>query len=86
MITKKYFIMNGEIKMQKNENNIIIYQDEDGITKVSVRFSDEDLWLTQNQIAEIYKTTQENISMHIKNIYKDGELQNNSTNKKFLLV
>lgn len=75
-----------EKKMQKNENNIIIYQDEDGITKVSVKFSDEDIWLTQNQIAEIYKTTQENISMHIKNIYKDGELENNSTNKKFLLV
>ena len=72
--------------MQKNENNIIIYQDEDGVTKVSVKFSDEDIWLTQNQIAEIYKTTQENISMHIKNIYKDGELENNSTNKKFLLV
>ena len=75
-----------ENKMQKNENNIIIYQDEDGVTKVSVKFSDEDIWLTQNQIAEIYKTTQENISMHIKNIYKDGELENNSTNKKFLLV
>ena len=72
--------------MQKNGNNIIIYQDEDGVTKVSVKFSDEDIWLTQNQIAEIYKTTQENISMHIKNIYKDGELENNSTNKKFLLV
>ncbi len=72
--------------MQKNENNIIIYQDEDGVTKVSVKFKDEDIWLTQNQIAEIYKTTQENISMHIKNIYKDGELENNSTNKKFLLV
>ena len=72
--------------MQKNENNIIIYQDEDGVTKVSVKFSDEDIWLTQNQIAEIYKTTQENISMHIKNIYKDGELENKSTNKKFLLV
>ena len=72
--------------MQKNENNIIIYQDEDGVTKVSVKFRDEDIWLTQNQIAEIYKTTQENISMHIKNIYKDGELENNSTNKKFLLV
>ena len=72
--------------MQKNENNIIIYQDEDGVTKVSVKFSDEDIWLTQNQIAEIYKTTQENISMHIKNIYKDGELENNSTNKKILLV
>ena len=60
--------------MQKNENNIIIYQDEDGVTKVSVKFNDEDIWLTQNQIAEIYKTTQENISMHINNIYKDGEL------------
>ena len=74
------------IKMQKNENNIIIYQDEDGVTKVSVRLVDEDIWLTQNQIAEIYKTTQENISMHIKNIYKDGELENSWTNKKFLLV
>ena len=72
--------------MQKNDNNIIIYQDEDGVTKVSVRLVDEDIWLTQNQIAEIYKTTQENISMHIKNIYKDGELENSSTNKKFLLV
>lgn len=72
--------------MQKNENNIIIYQDEDGITKVSVRFVDEDIWLSQNQIAEIYKTTQENISMHIKHIYEDGELESNLTNKKFLLV
>jgi len=48
MITKEYFIMNGEIKMQKNENNIIIYQDEDGVTKISVKFNDEDIWLTQN--------------------------------------
>ena len=72
--------------MDRKENNIIIYQDEDGITKVTVRFADEDIWLTQNQIAEIYKTTQENISMHIKNIYKDKELNNDSTNKKFLLV
>ena len=47
--------------MTKKENNIMIYQDEDGITKISVKFSDEDIWLTQNQIAEIYKTTQENI-------------------------
>ena len=36
---KKYFIMNGEIKMQKNENNIIIYQDEDGVTKISVKLT-----------------------------------------------
>lgn len=72
--------------MQKNDNNIIIYQDEDGITKVNVRFVDEDIWLNQNQIAEIYKTTQQNISLHISNIYKDKELDRNSTNKEFLLV
>lgn len=72
--------------MTKKENNIMIYQDEDGITKVSVKFSDEDIWLTQNQIAEIYKTTQQNISLHINNIYKDNELKKDTTNKKFLLV
>ena len=72
--------------MPKNENNIIIYQDENGVTKVSVRFVDEDMWLTQNQIAEIYQTTQQNISLHINNIYNDKELEKISTNKKFLLV
>ena len=68
------------------KNDVMIYEDKDGITKVNVRFIDEDVWLTQNHIALIYKTTQENISMHIKNIYKDKELEKISTNKKFLLV
>ena len=68
------------------DNNIIIYQDDNEVTRVSVRFAEEDLWLTQNQLAEIYCTTQENISMHIANIYKDGELDTNRTYKKFLLV
>lgn len=67
-------------------NNIIIYQDENGITKVNARFADEDVWLTQSQLAEIYDTTQENISMHVTNIYKDQELDENRTYKKFLLV
>lgn len=72
--------------MQQKENKILIYQDDNGITKVNVRFSDEDVWLTQAQLAEIYDTTQENISMHIKNIYKDAELQVDRTYKDFLLV
>lgn len=72
--------------MQKNENNIIIYQDEDGITKVSVKFSDEDIWLTKYQIAEIYKTTRQNIEQHINNIYHDEELQKEPTCKNFLQV
>jgi hypothetical protein len=69
-----------------NNNELMIYEDKDGITKVNVKFKDEDIWLTQNYIASIYKTTQENISMHISNIYKDKELNIESTNKKFLLV
>ena len=70
----------------ENKNEILIYEDKDGITKVNVTFTDEDIWLTQNQLAEIYKTTQENISMHISNIYKDNELPKDSTCKKFLQV
>src|SRR5574344_176584 len=75
----------GVILMNK-DNGILIYQDENGITKVSVRFSEEDVWLTQQQLAEIYDTTQQNIAGHIKNIYDQEELVENSTHKKFLLV
>ena len=70
----------------KEDNKIILYQDDNEITRVSVRFADEDLWLTQDQLAEIYCTTQQNISQHIDNIYKDGELSSMATHKKFLLV
>ncbi|MDR1164106.1 MAG: virulence RhuM family protein [Candidatus Accumulibacter sp.] len=72
--------------MSKSDNNIILYQDENGITRVSVRFSDEDLWLAELQIAEIYDTSRQNINQHIANIYKDGELAENLTCKKFLRV
>ena len=68
------------------ENKIILYQDDNEITRVSVRFADEDLWLTQNQLAEIYSTTKQNISQHIDNILNDGELDANRTVKDFLTV
>ena len=69
-----------------NKNEILIYEDKDGITKVNVTFTDEDIWLTQNQLAEIYKTSRENITMHISNIYKNNELPKDLTCKKFLQV
>jgi hypothetical protein len=69
-----------------NQNQIILYQDDNDITRVSVHFADEDLWLTQNQLAEIYCMTRENVTMHINNIYADGELTKISTSKDFLLV
>lgn len=72
--------------MENKDNNILIYQDDDGTTKVNVRFADEDVWLTQNQLAEIYCTSRENITMHIANIFKDNELDSERTCKKFLQV
>lgn len=78
--------MENDYKMKEN-NRIILYQDDNDVTRVSVRFADEDVWLTQNQLAEIYDTTQQNIALHIKNIYADGELNDSeATHKDFLLV
>ena len=57
-----------------DDNKIILYQDDNEITRVSVRFADEDLWLTQKQLAEIYQTSVSNVSEHIKHILEDGEL------------
>ena len=68
------------------ENKLILYKDDDGKVSVNTRFADEDVWLTQEQLATIYQTTQENVSMHITNIYTDNELDKEGTYKKFLLV
>lgn len=68
-----------------NKNEILIYEDKDGLTRVDVKFIDEDVWLTKYQLTYIYKTTRQNIEQHINNIYEDNELPN-STCKKFLQV
>ena len=68
------------------DNRIILYKDADGRVSVNVRFADEDVWLTQAQLADIYNTTQQNISLHQKGIYADGELDEEATHKKYLLV
>ena len=66
------------------ENKLILYKDDEG--KVNVRFADEDVWLTQQQLADIYCTTKQNVSQHIDNILTDGELDENLTVKNFLTV
>ena len=73
-------------QMTEKENKLILYKDEEGRVSVNVRFADEDVWLTQAQLAEIYNTTQQNISLHQKGIYADGELDDAATHKKYLLV
>ena len=62
---------------------IILYQTEDGLTKIDVRFEDETVWLTQAQMAELYQTSKANVSEHIKHIFAEGELEEASVVRKF---
>ena len=67
-------------------NQIIIYQTEDGQTQIDVRMENETVWLTQAQMAELFEKTPQNITMHIGNAYKEGELEKESTCKEYLQV
>lgn len=64
----------------------LVYPTEDGRTKIDVRLEDESVWLTQQHMAELFQTTQQNISFHLQNIYEEGELQREATHKEYLSV
>lgn len=70
----------------KLNSEIILYQTEDGITKIDVRLENETVWLTQKLMAELFQTTPQNITIHLKNIFEEGELDEISTCKDFLQV
>ena len=72
--------------MEENKSQIVIYQTENGETKLDVRFQDETVWLTQKLMAELFQTSIPNINMHLKNIFEEGELEENRTIKEFLIV
>ncbi len=65
------------------QSEVIIYQTENGDTKLDVHMEDETVWLTQAQLVELYQTTKSNVSEHIKHIFEDGELDENSVVRKF---
>ena len=69
-----------------NTGKILIYQNEKGDTKVDVYFTEDTIWMTQRTMADLYQTTPQNITSHIKNIYEDGELDLEATCKDFLQV
>ena len=69
-----------------NNSQIVIYQTESGQTKIDVRLENETVWLTQKSMAELFQTTSQNITIHLKNIFEEGELQEDSTCKDFLQV
>lgn len=74
------------MKKTQSESQIIIYKAENGETKIDVRFENETVWLTQNALAELFQTTKNNISLHVKNIFEEGELNQSATVKKSLTV
>jgi len=67
-------------------SQFLIYQTDSGQTKIDVRFENETVWLTQALIAELFQTTPQNITLHIKNVYEEGELLESATCKDFLQV
>jgi len=73
-------------KVNKNSSQFLIYISEKGNTKIDVRFENETVWLTQNQIADLFQTTKQNVSLHINNIFKEEELEEKSTVKDYLTV
>ena len=74
------------VKRMTNNNEIIIYQSEDGQTQVDVRMENETVWLTQAQMAELFQTDRTSIVRHINNIYKVEELERESTSAKIAQV
>ena len=68
------------------DNKIVIYQTEDGQTQIDVRLENETVWLTQAQMVELFQTTKQNVSLHVGNVYKEGELEQEATVKEYLTV
>ena len=69
-----------------NQNKIIIYQTTDNTPKIEVRLEDETVWLSQQQLSELYQSSRTNVVEHIKHIYQDGELNEMATCRKFRQV
>ncbi len=70
------------MKKQDKNNKIIIYNTEDGETKIEVQMKDDTIWLSQKQMAELFDCSVDNISLHLKNIFKELELSENSVTEE----
>ena len=70
----------------KNNGDVIIYQSEDGATKINVNLQDETVWLSQQQLVELYHASKSNISEHIKHIFAEGELDKESVVRNFRIT
>ena len=71
------------MEYDKQDSLLLMYTTPDGVTKVDVTFEEDAVWLTQDQMAELFQKAKSTINEHIKNIYADGELVEASTMRKF---
>ena len=73
-------------EMQKTQSQILLYQTEDGKQRIEVHLQDETVWLSQKLMAELFQTTPQNINIHLKNIFSEGEVIENSVIKESLIT
>ena len=79
--------MTGESQPDRdNTGGFLIYEAPDGNTRIEVRMQEETVWLTQKSMANLFQTTKQNISLHLQNVFDEGELPPDATVKKYLTV
>lgn len=83
---KRRTMANEMVPCAPNEEGVVIYRTEDNTLQLDVQVAEETVWLTQQQMASLFNSTIPNVSMHIRNIYKEGELDKGATVKDFLIV
>ena len=77
---------NQSLMTYNGDEAIVVYQSEDNTLRLDVQMTQETVWLSQQQMAELFNSTIPNISIHIRNIFKEGELDKGATVKDFLIV
>ena len=74
------------MNINENQGEMILYQTDDGMVKLDVRLQNESLWLTQSDMAQLFQCSTDNVSLHLKNIYDEGELEQEATTEDFSVV
>ena len=86
LLIEKFYLCKQNQEGMKEDQKIVIYQTEDGQTQIDVRLENDTVWLTQAQMVELFQTTKQNVSLHLNNLYKEGELEKEGTVKEYLTV
>ena len=87
--TRKNNVTTEHTQMEKvipSSGEMLIYKTDDGQSRVDVRLVDESLWMTQSDMAQLFQCSSDNISLHLKNIYDEGELSREATAEEFSVV